>query len=107
MTATWTEPALPITNFPAWPIAVESGNDGISVKGIRVASVSESAKLPRPEPRTRPTFGRKLVRWSMNWAAVSASVNWLVIELAAPEDSELLLKPDEFAFQLPLGAGKF
>src|SRR5215469_748379 len=76
MAATGTLPALPMTRRPACPIAVDCGNDGISEYGTRVASVKESAKAPRPEPRTSPILGRKFVRERISCAALSASVNW-------------------------------
>src|SRR5258708_1576080 len=63
-------------------MAVERGKAGISWKGIGEASVRESAKLPRPEPRTRPMRGRSGLRCSRYCAAVSAEVNWSVIGIA-------------------------
>src|SRR5258708_12617797 len=63
-------------------MAVERGKAGISWKGIGEASVRESAKLPRPEPRTRPMRGRRGLRCSRYCAAVSAEVNWSVIGIA-------------------------
>jgi hypothetical protein len=68
-----TAPALPMTICPAWPMAVERGKAGMSAKGIRVASVSESAKPPRPEPRTNRFADA--ARFVAGWIAVSARVN--------------------------------
>src|SRR5579862_4198418 len=60
---------------------------------MRVASTRESAKAPRPEPRTSPIFGRSDVLFRMNCAAVSASVNWSVMsDRAMPQR----LKPNVF-----------
>src|SRR5258705_674027 len=63
-------------------MAVDCGNAGMSVYGMRAASVSESANAPRTEPRTRPILGRSGVPFRINCAAESACVNWSVIRLA-------------------------
>src|SRR5580658_5685080 len=110
-------------------MAVDCGNEGISAYGTRAASVSESAKAPRPEPRTSPIFGRSEVRERMSCAAESAAVNWSVINcgtifrsvrvsaFSIPPVAALPINPCdedvattsksffkflEFAFQLPL-----
>src|SRR5215472_16262932 len=68
-----------MTRRPACPMAVDGGKEGITENGIRVGSVRESAKAPRPEPRTSPILGRSGVRLRISWAAVSACENASVI----------------------------
>src|ERR1700758_1689687 len=84
MTDTATAPAFPMTICPAWPIAVERGKPGICAYGTRVASVSESANAPRPEPRIRPIVGRNAVCESRNWAADSARVKRALGDMENP-----------------------
>src|SRR5215469_2154355 len=68
-----------MTRRPACPSAVDRGKEEISENGILVASARESAKAPRPEPRTSPILGRRGVRFRISWAAVSACENASVI----------------------------
>ena len=48
---------------------------GMSEYGMASAFVRESANAPRPEPRMRPTLGRRGVRARISCAAASAWVN--------------------------------
>src|SRR5271170_6954795 len=77
MPMTGVSPTNPMTNFPAWPIAVERGKCGIFSYGTLTAFANSSAKAPRPEPSTRAIFGRSLVLERINRAASCALSNSL------------------------------
>src|SRR5580693_912243 len=67
---------------------------------MRTASVSESAKPPRPEPRTSAICGRREVRLRISWAAASASTNWSGMR----NFLEFLFELRVLSFQFPLFA---
>jgi hypothetical protein len=65
--------SIPITKRPAWPSTVDIGQPGSSSVASDVEDSSESAKLPNPEPRIIPTFGRNSVDSRIRFASESIS----------------------------------
>ena len=73
ITATGTPPNVPRTSVPACPMAVATGQPGMSSYGISTVSSSASANPPRPLPSTTPTAGVPSARARIAATAASSS----------------------------------